>query len=270
MKYYNIEKFDKTGLVKTLMVEKGQARWRIYSHNVVANMEDIKYYEKLSEIFNIKPDNMIRVPQKHSNNIMVATKSDGGKGVAKYEIDGDCDGIITNEKGLMLLTIEADCTPVFILDPVKRAVGMVHSGWRGTVNRITENAIRLMEENYGTKKGDLMIYFGPAICGNCYEVGTDLINEFKKILDDNELDLVFKIKNDTNNDKVRICNLENEENIKLLLDVTYALKLSLLKYEIKDFQIERSPICTYHGNIFDSWRLSCDKTKQMLTGIMLT
>ena len=53
------------------------------------------------------------------------------------EIDGLCDGVITNEKNLMLLTVEADCVPVYILDPVKKAIGMVHSGWRGTVQRIT-------------------------------------------------------------------------------------------------------------------------------------
>lgn len=270
MKYNVVEKFDNTGIVKTLMVHKGQARWRIYSHDIVSNMEDLKYYEELGNGFGITPDDMIRVPQKHSSNIMVAKKSDGGKGVTKNEIDGDCDGIITNEKGLMLLTIEADCTPVYILDPVKKAIGMVHSGWRGTVNRITEKAISLMEQNYGTKKDDLMIYFGPAICGNCYEVDTDLIREFKKILNDDELELVFKIMNSGEvNSKIRICDLENDKSTKLLLDVTMGLKLSLLKYGIHDEQMERDKTCTYHDNIYDSWRLSGDRTKQMLTGIML-
>ena len=255
MKYLNINNFDSTGLVKTFMVPKDQARWRIYSHNVKAEMEDLKYYKELGESFNILPDAMIRVPQGHSTNIMLAKKEDAGKGVVKMEIDGSCDGAITNEKGIMLLTIEADCTPVYILDPVKKAIGMVHSGWRGTVGKITQNAIDLMIKNYGTDKNDILIHFGPAICGKCYEVGMDLIPEFKKILECDDVHKIF------------IPIPDKPE--KYLLDVTEGIRLSLLRYGIKGENMTRSKYCTYHSNIFNSWRLEKDNTRQMLTGIML-
>ena len=256
MKYLTVEKFDNTNLVKTLMVPKDQARWRIYSYNIEDDMEDLKYYEELGKYFNITPNDMIRIPQRHSNNIMVVKNDDRGKGVTKMEIDGVCDGLITNEKGIMLLTIEADCTPVYILDTKNVAIGMVHSGWRGTVSKITENALRLMNENYGTKIDDVMIYLGPSICGNCYEVGNDLIPEFEKILDENEIKSVFK-------------PIEDKKD-KYLLDVSESIKLTLLKLGIKEEKIERSKYCTYHSNLFDSWRLGKDNTKQMLTGIMIT
>ena len=255
MKYFNVGKFDNTGLVKTLMVPKEQGRWRIYSHDIEANMEDLKYYKVLGEQFGINPKDMIRVPQGHSNNIMVVKKEDAGKGVVSMEIDGKCDGAITNEKDIMLLTIESDCTPVYILDPVKKAIGMVHSGWRGTVGKITENAIDLMIENYGCDKNDLMIHFGPAICGKCYEVGMDLIPEFKKILGCEEVHKVFTP------------IIDKPE--KYYLDVTEAIRLSLLKYGIKEENMTRSEYCTYHSGVFNSWRLEKDRTKQMLTGIML-
>ena len=255
MKYFNVEKFDNTGLVKTLMVPKDQARWRIYSHNVEADMEDLKYYKELGDSFNITPDDMIRVPQGHSTNIMVVKKDDAGKGVTRMEIDGKCDGAITNDKGIMLLSIEADCTPVYILKKEKKAIGMIHSGWRGTVGKITQHAIDLMIENYGSDKNDLLIHFGPAICGKCYEVGMDLIPEFTKILGCEDVHRVF--------------NPIVDKPEKYLLDVTESLRLSLVEYGIKEENMTRSEYCTYHSGIFNSWRLENDRTKQMLTGIML-
>lgn len=255
MKYFSVEQFNKTNLVKTLMVPKDQARWRIYSHNVEASMEDLRYYDELGKSFSITPSDMIRVPQGHSVNVLVAKKSDAGSGVVRMEIDGNCDGIVTNEKGIMLLTIEADCVPVYILDPVNKAIGMVHSGWRGTVNKITEKALELLRENYGSKKEDVMIHLGPSICGKCYEVGMDLIPEFKKILECDEINKVF------------VPIIDKPE--KYLLDVAESLKISLLKYGIREENISKSEYCTYHSSVFDSWRLSGDKTKQMLTGIML-
>lgn len=251
-----VEKFDKTRLVKTLMVPKDQGRWRIYSHDIEADMEDLKYYKELGSYFGITPNDMVRVPQGHSSNIMIVKKEDAGKGVVSMEIDGKCDGAITNVKSIMLLTIESDCTPVYILDPVKKAIGMVHSGWRGTVGKITENAINLMIENYGTDKNDLLIHFGPAICGKCYEVGMDLILEFKKILECDEIHTIFT-------------PLPNKPE-KYLLDVTEAIKMSLIKFGIREENITRSEYCTYHSGIFNSWRLEQDRTKQMLTGIMLS
>lgn len=255
MKYLSVKNFDSTGLVKTLMVPKDQARWRIYSHNIKANMEDLKYYKELGEHFGIKPDDMIRVPQGHSTNIMVAKKNDAGKGVISMEIDGKCDGVITNESGLMLLTIEADCTPVYVLDPVKKAIAMIHSGWRGTVGKISQNAIDLMIENYGCDKKDLLVNFGPAICGKCYEVGMDLIPEFKKLLECDEVHKVF------------VPIIDKPE--KYLLDVTEAIRISLINYGIREENITRSEYCTYHSGVFNSWRLEQDTTRQMLTGIML-
>lgn len=255
MKYNRVEQFDNTGLCKTFMIPKNQARWRIYSYNIEDNMEDLKYYRELGDIFNISPDDMIRLPQWHTTNILVAKKSDGGLGVTRQELSYDCDGAITNEKGLMLLTIEADCTPVYILDPVHKAIGMVHSGWRGTAHKITEHALELMKENYGTNIKDVLIHFGPAICGKCYEVGIELISEFKNILSCDEIHKVFTPIPD--------------KPEKYYLDVTESLKMSILKYGVEAKNISRTNICTYHDDVYDSWRLSQDRTKQMLTGIML-
>ncbi len=255
MNYMSVEKFDSYGFVKTFMIPKNQGRWRIYSFNKEANMEDLKYYKEVGDLFGITYEQMVRLPQGHSKNIMIAKKEDGGLGVTKMEVEGYCDGVITNEKNLMLLVIVADCVPVYILDPVKKAIGMVHSGWRGTVQKITENAIDLMKEKYNSNVDDILIHFGPSICVNCYEVGIELIDEFKKILVCDEIHKVFKpIK---------------EKPEKYLLDVAESIRLSLLRYGIKEKNISKTDICTYHEDIFYSRRLTGDKTKVTLTGIML-
>lgn len=255
MKYYVCEEFDKTGLVKTAMVPRDQGRWRIYSHNIKEDMYDLKYYNELGTYFGITANDMVRVLQGHSNNIIVVTKDIAGEGVVRMEREGFYDGIITNEKNIMLCTVEADCTPVYILDKVNKAIGMVHSGWRGTVNKIAINAIKLMQEHYGTKLSDLMVHLGPAICGNCYDVGLELKDEFRKLLSEDKVEKIFKEKKD--------------ENGKFLLDVSEGLRLSLIDFGIKENQITRNEHCTYHSGIFNSWRLEKDKTRQMLTTIML-
>ena len=255
MKYFSVEQFDKFDFVKAFMIPKEQGRWRIYSYNKEADMEDLKYYKDVGNIFNTDINNMIRVMQNHSDNILVAKRTDASSGVTRMEADGIFDGIITNEKNIMLLTVEADCVPVYILDPVNRAIGMVHSGWRGTVKKIAEKAISLMKENYGSSVDDILIHFGPSICGNCYEVGIELIDEFKKILECDEIHKVFRP------------IIDKPE--KYLLDVSESIKMSLLRYGIKEENISKTDICTYHDNIFYSRRLSNDKTKVTLTGIML-
>ena len=255
MKYYNIEKFDNTGLVKTLAVPKDQGRWRIYSYDIKDNMHDLIHYNDIGKDFGITADSMVRTMQEHTDNILKVQGCDRGLGVTRIEPSVSYDGLITNEKDVMLLTVEADCTPVYILDPINKAIGMVHSGWRGTVKKIVCKVLDMMKENYGTDKEKVLIHFGPSICGKCYEVGIELIDEFKKILKCDEIHKVFTP------------IVDKPE--KYSLDVTESIKFTLLEYGVNEKNITRSEYCTYHDNIFSSWRRDKDRTKQMLTGIML-
>ena len=255
MQFIDVEEINRFGFVKAFSIPKNIGRWRIYSYDIKDNMHDIMYYSELGKSFNITPDNMIRALQSHTASVFVAKANDGGLGVTRMEPKTPYDGFITNEKKVMLLTVEADCTPVYILDPVRHAIGMVHSGWRGTRLGIVNNAINLMSINYGSDVKDLIVHFGPAICGNCYEVGIELIAEFKNIFKCDEVHAVFKP------------ILDKEE--KYTLDVTEAIRLSILKMGVKEENITRDLTCTFHDDIYDSWRRDHDKTKQMLTGIML-
>ena len=105
-------------------------------------------------------------------------KSQQGSGVVKSRTYTDVDGLITNEPNVVLSTFFADCVPLYFVDPVNKAIGLSHSGWRGTVNRMGLKTVLMMEKEFGTKAGDVIAAIGPSICQDCYEIGEDVAVEF--------------------------------------------------------------------------------------------
>jgi YfiH family protein len=89
------------------------------------------------------------------------------------------DASATNRPGLLLGVQTADCVPILLVDPKKRAVAAVHAGWRGTLQRIVTKAIGKMQMQFGANPADLLAALGPSIGGCCYEVGTEIAVEFK-------------------------------------------------------------------------------------------
>ena len=88
------------------------------------------------------------------------------------------DASITNHPGLLLAIQTADCVPILLVDPKKRAIAAIHAGWRGTLARIAAKTIGNMQMHFGTKPGDLLAAVGPAIGPCCYEVGTEIATQF--------------------------------------------------------------------------------------------
>lgn len=91
----------------------------------------------------------------------------------------DVDGLITDVPGAVLITSYADCVPLYFLDPVRHVIGLSHSGWRGTVNRMGAVTVQKMREVYGCKAEDILACVGPSICQDCYEVGPEVAEEFR-------------------------------------------------------------------------------------------
>jgi hypothetical protein len=91
---------------------------------------------------------------------------------------GDGDAIVTNSPGLLLEVRTADCVPILLVDPVKRVVGAVHAGWRGSVSRIAENAVKAMGSCFGCDPAGIEAAVGPAIGPCCYEVGPEVAEQF--------------------------------------------------------------------------------------------
>lgn len=151
-------------------------------------------YRRMADAMGFSLDEAVCSDQTHTTNIRVVTKEDAGKGIIREKDYHDIDGLVTNVPGLTLVTSYADCVPLFFIDPVKKAVGLSHSGWRGTEGRIGEKTIRVMEETFGSRPKDIYAAIGPSICQKCYEVSEDValrfMEEFREYRDD--VSLLYK------------------------------------------------------------------------------
>jgi YfiH family protein len=93
---------------------------------------------------------------------------------------GEADALITAVPGLYVSVRTADCVPVLIADERHRAVAAVHAGWRGSADAIVLEVLKAMAQRYGSVAADLAAAIGPAVCGNCYEVGPDVAARFAR------------------------------------------------------------------------------------------
>lgn len=136
-------------------------------------------FRRMAAALGVRMQDMVFSKQTHTTNVRVVTEEDRGKGIVKPLDYEDVDGLVTNVPGLCLTTFYADCVPLFFVDPVHKAVGLSHSGWRGTVGRIGEETVKTMTSEYGTNPGDVIAAVGPSICQDCYEVSEDVIDRFR-------------------------------------------------------------------------------------------
>lgn len=97
------------------------------------------------------------------------------RSAAGWTILEGVDGHATDQPGLLLAVTVADCVPVFLVDPVHRAVALLHAGWRGTAAGIVGTGLRLLEARAGSRVENIVMHSGPAICGPCYEVGDEVL-----------------------------------------------------------------------------------------------
>ena len=138
-----------------------------------------------------RTDNIVTSDQTHTCNVRKVTEKDRGKGIVTPRDYTDIDGMITNVPSLVLATFYADCVPLYFVDLLHHAIGLSHSGWRGTVQKIGEVTIKKMAEEYGSNPKDMKVAIGPSICQDCYEVSLDVIEEFKNAFDQKHWDKLF-------------------------------------------------------------------------------
>lgn len=137
-------------------------------------------YDRICTAMGFAKEQVVLSAQVHETVVRRATKADCGKGVVKPRDYTSVDAQITNEPGVALTVFMADCVPVFFYDPVAKAIGTAHAGWRGTIGRIVEKTVRTMEKDFGSKPSDIEAYIGVSICGDCYTVGGDVAEAFLK------------------------------------------------------------------------------------------
>lgn len=111
--------------------------------------------------------------QVHTDTVRVVTRPDAGKGLFLPQ-DYEADALVTDEPGLSLVVFSADCGILTLYDPVHRAIGAVHAGWRGCAAGIVEKAVHTMTEAYGTQPADILAAVGPCIGPCCFETDEDV------------------------------------------------------------------------------------------------
>lgn len=168
--------------------------------------------------------------QTHTNNVRVINADNLNSDFP------DVDGLITNLKGVLLTSILADCQGILLYDNVKKVVGSIHSGWKGTLNRIGCNAIRLMISEYGCNVEDIQVYMTPSILKCCFEVEDDVKEQFEDMFKDiNIKDYI------TNGDIVDGKN-------KYFIDTVGINKTILMNIGIKEENITLPTLCTKCNN----------------------
>lgn len=133
----------------------------------------------------VEADRLTVAGQVHGATTIRATAADAGRGARPRSTQiGIADALITDEPGVPLLSLHADCLPIFLLDPHRPAVGVVHAGWRGTVADVAGSAVREMATAFGSDPDATLAFLGPAIGPCCYEVGPEVADRWRHLVGD--------------------------------------------------------------------------------------
>jgi YfiH family protein len=181
------------------------------------------------------------------------------------------DGLITDTPGLLLAIQTADCLPIILVDPKRRAIGVFHAGWRGTVKRIVEKGAGEMRRCFGTVPRDLKAMIGPGIHGCCYNVGQEVRDQFESQFA--YADRLFREIEEFNEVREKYPMLfltarapgHSELPKQIYLDLVEANRRQLLAAGMAAKSIETSPLCTNcRTDLLFSYRAEKGKTGRMM------
>jgi len=130
-------------------------------------------YLRMLRAMELSEENLVLTRQVHGVRVACASERDRGLGYARPRED-EADGLITDRPGLVLVGMFADCVPILLYDPVRRAVGVLHAGWRGTAQRIAARGVAEMVRAFGCRSADLLAAVGPSIGSCCFETHADV------------------------------------------------------------------------------------------------
>lgn len=144
----------------------------------------INNYNELCKCLNLDYKNIVKAEQKHTDNVKIVNFKEGSL-EDNLKIAKQTDSLITNKKDIILSTTNADCILMIVFDPIKKVIANIHSGWRGTIKRISVKTIEKMKETYGCNPRDIICCICPSIRKCHFEVDEDVYkifyNEFKDL-----------------------------------------------------------------------------------------
>lgn len=184
--YITFPKLERCGVVRHTFSTRfgGVSTGRYTSMNLSFSNGDKREcveenYKRLCSAVGIDTDHLVLSHQTHTNNVKTVTRDDCGTGYKKPPFC-DVDGLITNQKGVALVTQYADCTPLLFCDVKKKVIATSHAGWRGTALMIGKCTVEKMQREFGSDPSDIIAAIGPAIDSCCYEVDTPVYEAFEK------------------------------------------------------------------------------------------
>jgi len=136
-------------------------------------------YRLFCRAMGIPFERMVMDNYAHETTVLCVSSEDAGRGYLREPLPS-CDGLVTNDPSITLITGHADCMAFYCVDPAKKAIGLAHAGWRGALGRIGANVIRQMTERFGTDPADVFVSVGPSICPTCFEVGRNVAESFER------------------------------------------------------------------------------------------
>ena len=237
--------FEKTGIVNhgfsTRLGGVSKGYWASMNVSTTRGDDPADVEENLRRIakaIGVRRDSLTFTNQTHTTNVAVVKEEDKGR---RFQ---ETDGMITNVPGICLVTFYADCVPLYFVDPVKKVIGLSHSGWRGTVGKMGKVTVELMQKTYGSDQEDILAAVGPSICQDCYEVSEDVILEFQKSFGEQDWQQIYYKK----------------ENGKYQLNLWKANELIFREAGILPEHIAVTNVCTHcNPEILFSHRTTGDK-----------
>lgn len=258
LEYLTFPLLEETGIVSHLFTTRlgGVSEGEFATMNLSFTRGDreeavAENYRRIAEVLGCKREDMTASHQTHTTNVRRVTSADKGKGIVRPRDYENIDGLVTDEPGIALTTYYADCVPLYFVDPVKHAIGLAHSGWRGTVQGMGEHMVKVMEKEFGSAGSELKAAIGPSICRDCYEVSEEVAVSFMEKFG---IEVVTKGK--------------REE--KYQLDLWLANRLLLERAGLKRENIAVTDICTCHNSSYlFSHRASGGRRGNMAAFLML-
>lgn len=196
-------------------------------------------YKRIANTLGFDTTDLVMSDQVHDIKIKKVTEEEKqGENLSQKKLVG-IDGLITNVPNVVLSTSYADCVPIFLVDMEKKAIGLSHSGWKGTVGQIGSRTVEAMRQEFSSSPEDIIAVIGPSICRDCYEVSKEVTDAFTDILTNEQKELI----------------LEEKQNEKYQLDLWLANRFILENAGLLSDNIYISEVCTCcNGDLLYSHR----------------
>ena len=247
--YFSFPHLDEAGIINGVTTKRGGVSEGYYAFLNMACLKESEEivrenYRRVAEALGFDEKKAVLSYQTHSTGIRLISEEDAGKGPFFARDYTDTDGLLTDLSGYTLVVLSADCPLLLFYDPVNRAVGAAHSGWKGTVNGMACEMVQRMHREFGTNGEDLLVGISPSICRDCYEVSSDVAEQFEARYGYYRFDQLA----------------ERKENGKFQLDLWKANEFNLLEAGVDKKNILTTDVCTKcNPDLFYSHRVMGEK-----------